>query len=146
VKTHFSNYKPDNSMAARLSVPYCVAVCAAKRDAGLDAFHPETIFDPVVQETLKKIEIVADPELNKLYPEKFPSAIEIETKEGKLYKGEMYYPRGSAKNAFTGEEVNEKFMSLALPIMEKERAAQITQVIDSLEKVKDVNELTNLLV
>ena len=61
------------------------------------------------------------------------------------YKGEMYYQRGSAKNAFTAEEVNEKFMSLALPIMEKKSAVQISQVIDSLETVKDINELTNLL-
>jgi 2-methylcitrate dehydratase PrpD len=145
VKTHFSNYEPKTVMAARLSVPYCVAVCAAKRDGGLDVFHPKTINDPVVQETLKKVEIVADPELNKLYPEKFPTNIEIHTKDGKVYKGEMYYAKGSAKNSFTDEEVNDKFRSLALPVMDKKRVEEIIQMVANLESVKDINEFARLL-
>jgi 2-methylcitrate dehydratase PrpD len=145
VKSHFSNYEPNNVMAARLSVPYCIAVCAAKRNGGLDAFHLKTIKDPVVQETLKKVEIVADPELHKLYPEKFPTNIEIHTKDGKVYKGEMYYAKGSPKNPFSDEEVNEKFRSLALPMIEKNKVDQIIQMVTNLESVKDINELTRLL-
>jgi len=145
VKSHFSNYEPKTVMAARLSVPYCIAVCAAKRDGGLDVFHTETIFDPVVQETLKKVEIVADPELNKLYPEKFPSMIEIETKGGKTYKGEMYYAKGSRKNPFSDEEVNEKFISLASPVVGKDKAVKVIKVVEKLETVKDLNELISLL-
>lgn len=146
VKTHFSNYEPQTVMAARLSVPYCIAVCAAKRNGGLDAFHTKTIFEPVVQETLKKVEIVADPELHKLYPEKFPSQIEIHTKSGKVYKGEMYYARGNAaKNPFSDAEVNEKFLALASPMMKKDRAMQIVKMIENLEAVKDIHELTTLL-
>lgn len=145
VKSHFSNYEPKAIMAARLSVPYCIAVCAAKRDGGLEAFHLNTINDPVVQETLKKVEIVADPELNKLYPEKFPSNIEIMTKDGKVYKGEMYYAKGSSKNPFSDEEINDKFRSLASPMMEKSRIDQIIQMILNLESVKDINELARLL-
>jgi len=146
VKSHFSNYEPKTVMAARLSVPYCVAVCAAKRNGGLDAFHLKTINDPVVQETLKKVEIVADPELHKLYPEKFPTNIEIYTKDGKVYKGEMYYAKGSAKNPFSDEEVNDKFRSLALPkLKKKSRVEEIIQVVTNLESVKNIKELTLLL-
>jgi 2-methylcitrate dehydratase PrpD len=145
VKTHFSNYEPKNVMAARLSVPYCVAVCAAKRNGGLEVFHPETINDPIVQETLKKVEIVADPELNKLYPEKFPTNIEIYTKDGKVYKGEMYYAKGSAKNAFTEEEVRDKFRSLALPKIDKGKVEEIIQLVENLETVKDIRDLARLL-
>ncbi len=146
VKTHFSNYNPINVMAARLSVPYCVAVCAATRSGGLEAFHLKTINSPVVQETLKKVEIIADPELHKLYPEKFPSQIEIHTKDGKVYKGEMYYAKGSAKNPFTDEEVNEKFRGLALPKMKKKGLVEeVIQTIANIETVKNVKELATLL-
>jgi 2-methylcitrate dehydratase PrpD len=145
VKTHFSNYEPKTVMAARLSVPYCVAVCAAKRNGGLDAFHVKTINEPVVQETLKKVEIVADPELNKLYPEKFPSQIEIHMKDGKVYKGEMYYAKGSAKNPFSDEELNEKFRSLALPVMDKKRVEQIIQMVTGIDSVKNISELAAVL-
>jgi 2-methylcitrate dehydratase PrpD len=145
VKSHFSNYEPTGVMAARLSVPYCIAVCAAKRKGGLDAFHPATIFDPIVQDILKKVEIVADPELHKLYPEKFPTNIEIYTKDGKVYKGEMYYAKGSAKNPFTNEEINDKFRGLAVPVIGKERTEKVIKMIENLESVKDVNELAALL-
>jgi 2-methylcitrate dehydratase PrpD len=145
VKSHFSNYEPTNVMAARLSVPYCVAVCAATRNGGLDAFHTKTIFSPVVQEMLKKVEIVADPELHKLYPEKFPSNIEIYTKDGKVYKGEMYYAKGSAKNPFTDEEINDKFRGLTVPVIGTERTEKIIAMIENLESVADVNELGLLL-
>ena len=145
VKSHFSNYEPKSVMAARLSVPYCVAVCAAKRNGGLDAFHLETINDPMVQETLKKVEIVADPELNKLYPEKFPTNIEIHTKDGKVYKGEMYYAKGSPKNPFSDEEINGKFRGLALPVMKKTRVEEIIQMITDLDSVKNVKDLALLL-
>ena len=144
VKSHFSNYEPGNVMAARLSVPYCIAVCAAMRDGGLKVFHPETINNPVVQAMLKKVEIVADPELHKLYPEKFPSNIEIYTKDGKVYKGEMYYAKGSPNNPFTNEEINQKFTDLALPMMEKGRVAQIVQMAENLEDVKDIREFSRL--
>lgn len=144
VKTHFSNYEPGNVMAARLSVPYCIAVCAAKRQGGLDAFHMETINDPVVQAMLKKVEIVADPELHKLYPEKFPTNIEIYTKDGKVYKGEMYYAKGSPKNPFTDGEINEKFRGLALPVMDKKRVDEIVQMAEHLENVKDIKEFSRL--
>jgi 2-methylcitrate dehydratase len=94
---------------------------------------------------LKKVEIVADPELHKLYPEKFPSNIEIYTKDGKVFKGEMYYAKGSAKNPFSDEEVNDKFRGLAVPVIGKERTEKIISMIENLESVKDVSELAALL-
>lgn len=62
----------------------------------------ETISNPVVQYILKKVEIVADPELDKLYPQKFPRKIEITTSNGQVYKGEMYYAKGSPKKPLSG--------------------------------------------
>jgi len=144
VKTHFSNYEPKTVMAARLSVPYCIAVCAAKRKGSLDAFHEDTINDPTVQEMLKKVEIVADPELTKLYPEKFPSQIEIITRDGRVFKGEMYYAKGSPKNPFTDEEVNEKFRTLAEPILGSAKVREIIAMAANLEDVKDIREFTRL--
>ena len=145
VKSHFSNYNPDNVMAARLSVPYCIAVCAAKRDGGLDAFTMKTIDDAAVQEMLKRVEIVDDPELNKLYPEKFPSRIEITTRDGKVYKGEMHYAKGSPRNPLVDEEVKQKFRGLARPVMSDETVEQIVQMAEDLEHVRDIREFTSPL-
>lgn len=145
VKSHFSSYHLDNVMAARLSVPYCIAVCAATRSGGLDAFHMKTIADPVVQDMLKKVEILADPELDKLYPEKFPCHVEITTKDGKVYEGDMYYAKGSPANPFADDEINEKFRRLARPVMGEKRVEQIVQMAENLEDVQDIREFSRLL-
>jgi 2-methylcitrate dehydratase PrpD len=144
VKSHFSNYQLDNVMAARLSVPYCVAVCAATRGAGLDAFRMETIKAPLVQGMLQKVEIVADAELDKLYPEKFPAVIEITTTNGQVYKGEMYYAKGSPKNPFVGDEMNEKFRNLARPVMGNEQVERIVAMAGRMEEIPDIREFSRL--
>lgn len=144
VKSHFSNCQLHNVMAARLSVPFCIAVCAARRSGGLEAFTPESIHDPVVLDVLKKVEIVADPELDKLYPEKFPSRIEITTQDGKVYAGELYHAKGSPGNPFLDEETRAKFRSLALPIMDDRRVERIVETAENLEGVSDIKEFSRL--
>ena len=104
----------------------------------------ETVKDPVVQDMLKKVEIVADPELNKLYPEKFPTNIEITMRNGQVYKGEMYYAKGSSKNSFTDEEIRQKFASLALPVLDKKRVDRILEMAEGLEDLKDIREFSRL--
>jgi 2-methylcitrate dehydratase PrpD len=145
VKSHFSRYDLDNVMAARLSVPYCIAVCAAQRSGGLDAFSAKMLADPAVRAMLEKVEIVADPELDQLYPEKFPSRIEITTNDGRAFRGGMDYAKGSPGNPFTEDEICEKFRSLAAPHMGAERVERIVRTVRNLEDVRDIGELGGLL-
>lgn len=144
VKSHFSNYEPPGVMAARLSVPFCIAVCAARRSGGLDAFTLEALHDPVVQGLLKKVEIVADPELDKLHPEKFPSRIEITTRDGKVYAAARDHAKGSPGNPFAGEETEAKFRSLARPVFDERRVERIVDMARKLEDVRDVREFSRL--
>ncbi|HWQ40841.1 MAG TPA: MmgE/PrpD family protein [Desulfosporosinus sp.] len=146
VKSHFCNYNPQTTMAARLSVPYCIAVTAVKGAAGLPEFTMETINDPQVQEMLKKVEIIADPELNKLYPEKFPAVVTIETKDGKSFTKEIYYPLGDLKNPYSQEKLEDKFIKLTAPSLGEARAKEIINAINNLEQISNIQEFTKLLV
>jgi 2-methylcitrate dehydratase PrpD len=56
----------------------------------------------------------------------------------------MYYAKGSAKNPFTDEEINEKFRGLALPMMDKQKVDTIVQMAENLEDVKNVAEFGRL--
>lgn len=145
VKTHFSNYDPKTVMAARLSVPYCIAVAAVKGRAGLEEFHEEVINEPAVQEMLKKVEIIADPELNKLYPEKFPAQVTITARNGNTYRHDVYSPKGDANNPLTAGEIQDKFRMLCEGPIAKDRCEKIIEEIMGLESVADVRELAALL-
>lgn len=144
VKSHFSNDRPDNVMAARLSVPYCIAVCAARRHGGLDAFTMQTINDSVVRDMLKKVTIVADPTLDALYPEKFPSHIRITMTDGRVFEGAMDHAKGSPRNPLADEEINAKFRSLARPVLSAERVDEIVQMSAALDELRDVREFARL--
>ena len=146
VKSHFSNYNPTTTMAARLSVPYCIAATAARGNADLPAFTMEVINSKEVRDMLTKVEIIADDELNKLYPEKFPAIVTIETNDGRIYTQEAYYPKGDLMNPFTDEEYIEKFMGLAIPALGEAKAKAIVQACENLDTIKDSREFAALFV
>ena len=144
VKSHFSNYNPETTMAARLSVPYCMAVAAADGAAGLEQFTLEKINDPRVREMLGRIEIIADAELNKLYPEKFPAVVSIETTDGQVYQEAVYYPTGDPNNPLSVEALKDKFRGLAGRFLAPAAVEGLIEMVDNLEQVDDVRALTRL--
>jgi len=146
VKSHFSNFDPKTCMAARLSVPYCIAVAAARGAANLPEFTMEVIDAKDVRDMLAKVEIIADDVLNAMYPEKFPAIVTIELKDGKSYTKENYYPKGDLMNPFSKEEYESKFNALVTPKLGAARAKEILAAIKNLETMKNINDLVKLLV
>lgn len=145
VVTHFSNYKPTSEMAAKLSVPFCMAVAFVKRSVGLDDITDETCSDPEVLDMLKKIKVVEEPELTKLHPEKYASEVEVLTRDGKRYVYRVDYPKGDPKNPMSEEGIVDKFRNLALRSIEKEAAEEVVRRVMKLEEVGSVRELVELM-
>lgn len=144
VVSHFSGRRIDNPMAARLSVPYCVAACAALRSGGLDAFGPEVIRCAAVQAVLEKVEIVADPRLNALYPGALPARVEITTESGQAYENEVHHAKGSPGNPCSMNETQDKFRRLAEPAVGAAQAERIVDLVDGLERVENIRAFSRL--
>jgi len=145
VASHFSNYDPQTVMAARLSVPYCCAVTAATGAGGMEQFTEETIFDSTVREVLAKVEIIADPELNKLYPEKFPAVVTIDLNDGRSFTEKQYYPTGDPNNPIPPEGLKDKFRGLAKGAIDDDKIEKVIALMDRLEEVEDISDLVSLL-
>lgn len=145
VETSFCNYHPQTLLGARLSVPFCIALAVVEGKVSLQNFTKDKINDPRINTLMKKIAIKGDPELNKLYPEKFPAQVEVITEDGKIYSETQHYPKGSYKNPLTQEELQEKFLNLATTTFPKEEAQRIMDTVFSLDKLKNISILTNLL-
>jgi 2-methylcitrate dehydratase PrpD len=54
--------------------------------------------------------------------------------------------KGSPQNPMTDEELEDKFMSLATRVLPQEQASKIAATVRDLENVKDLRDLTDLLV
>jgi 2-methylcitrate dehydratase PrpD len=70
----------------------------------------------------------------------------VKTRDGKTYTEELVPSKGSPQNPMTYEELEDKFMGLATRAVPKELAAKIAATVRNLEKVKDLHELSELVV
>jgi 2-methylcitrate dehydratase PrpD len=143
--TTFTNPDPKTTLAARLSIPYCIAVAIVDKEIGMKQFEEKRLHDPKIRELIGKITIEADPELNKLYPEMFPAKLEIVMKNGQVFSAEEYYPKGFPKNKMSAEEMEDKFESLCAYVFDKTRTNELKNMIKKMESLKNIDELVRLM-
>jgi 2-methylcitrate dehydratase PrpD len=143
--TTFVNYSPETPLAARLSIPFCIAAAILDKELGMKQFDVQRLQNPRVKELMGKISIEEDPELDKLYPEMFPARIEILTKSGRVFSATEYYPKGFPKNKISAEEMDRKFESLCTHVLSKTRINALKERIRNLEDLDNIHELVGLM-
>ena len=145
VKTHFSNKDVNTVMAARVSVPYCIAVAAVDGELTQKQFSAKLIADPLVREVLNKTEIIADAELNTLYPDKFPSRVTVVLDDGRSFQETVLFPKGDPQDPLTLAEINSKFQGNVAGILTSRQADKLLKAIYALPNASDISNITTLL-
>ena len=146
---HHTNweYKPEGVTAAQMNMQYVVAVTALERDIFINQFTEEKVKDPNIIEYSRKVEVIPDPELDKLGPE-FRHAIiaEVKTKDGKTFSERVDTAKGSDKRPMTTDEVLHKYQILAGKVLSQKRVVELQDTVQNLEEVSDVRKLAKTLV
>lgn len=135
----------DNFLKCQFSIPYVVAACILERGVNLPQFTADKIKSPRFMEMSKRVKVVGDPEMNKLWPATRPSLVEIKTKDGRTLAKQVNYPLGDPRNPFTAEMFEEKFNLLISFGLGENRAPEIKQLVRELEDAPDVKGLTAAL-
>ena len=65
---------------------------------------------------MSKVRVMADPELDKLYPAALPAELEVHNTRGEVFTGRADYPKGDPKNPMTDLEVEAKFRHAGFPV------------------------------
>jgi 2-methylcitrate dehydratase len=137
-------WRPTTRETADHSLPYCVAVALTDGRVTLDSFDDAHLRDEKLLALVQQIEVRADAELNRRYPEGIPNRIRIQTRNRKVLEHEVIFPRGHARNPMTDAEVELKFRTLAEPLLP---AAAISEILDrcwNLEKQAEIGPLLRL--
>jgi 2-methylcitrate dehydratase len=108
-------------------------------------FTDEKIMDPAIRAQLHKVEVVADPEIEALFPELQRVIVKIVTTDGRELTKQVDYPKGDPRNPLTDREVEEKFDSLAGPVLSADRANRVKRAVWELERLESISELMALL-
>ena len=101
--------------------------------------------DPRIREQLQKIEVVAGPEIEKVFPALQRVIVQINTKDGRSYTKQLDFPKGDPRNPLTDQEVEEKFAALADGVLSAGAQKRVKDAVWNLERVGSVNELMELM-
>jgi len=140
-----SKYDPHTKETADHSLPYVIAAAVAERQVTPLQFTMAKINDPVIRGQLRKVEVVADPEIEKVFPALQRVVVKITTTEGEIFENQLDYPKGDPRNPLTDREIEEKFEALADPVMSKRAQKRLKDAIWNLEKCGSVRELMGLM-
>jgi len=128
-----------------MSLQYCIAAALLEGQVLLDQFTREKISDQRILEMVKQIEIVVDPEIDQVYPEKFAGKVELVLRNGKSLTAKVDFPTGSSENPMSFQQVVDKFKSQASGTLTEDRINAIIEKVDGIEKLTDIGEFTQLL-
>jgi 2-methylcitrate dehydratase PrpD len=111
----------------------------------IDALAPERVQDPDIIQLSRKIKVVVDPELNALYPDKWPYLVEAITNSGEVYRYRLDAPPGSPGNPLSDGLLRQKFIGNVEPVLGKANAQKLIDTTSRIDQLQSVGELTALL-
>ncbi len=139
-----SKYDPRTKETADHSLPYVIAAAVVDRQVTPAQFEQERIMNETIRAQLPKVEVVADPEIEKVFPELQRVKVTIETTGGASHTKELDYPKGDPRNPLTDKEVEAKFDALATPVLSDARRQQLKDAVWGLERLGSISELMAL--
>lgn len=146
---YMKNPRPENFVAAEFSLPYSASVAAFGIEPGPDWISEKSMSDKSIQGLASRIH--CEFELKNAKSAKasdvntWPAYVGVQLNNGEVFSRQVDYPKGSPMNMMSDEELDEKFIHLAKPVLGVDKAPMVMDMIKNLEKIDDVNEITDLL-
>jgi 2-methylcitrate dehydratase len=140
-----SKYDPRTKETADHSLPYVIAAALVERQVTPAQFTMEKILDPKIRGQLNKVEVVADPEIEKVFPALQRVIVHIDTTDGRSFSKQLDYPKGDPRNPLTDAELEEKFTALADGVLTTGAQQRVKDAVWNLEHVESVSELMALM-
>jgi len=141
-----SKYDPQTKETADHSLPYCLAAVAADGGVYPNSFEQEKLFDPRIRRLLGLIEVVADAEIDAMFPGTKRAVATIDTTDGRQFTATVDHAKGSPQNPMSDEELIAKFTANAEGVMSEARRDEIIAATWGFDGLADVGDYVRLLV
>jgi len=139
-----SKYQPTTKETADHSLPYVIAAAVADGNVLPDSFSDEKLKDPRIWDLLGKIKVVADPEIDAMFPGVKRARVSITSNTGETHIAQVDHAKGSPKNPMTDEDIVSKFRANAEGVLnppQQEKVIDMTWRFDELEEIKEYMKL-----
>jgi 2-methylcitrate dehydratase PrpD len=130
------------------STPYLTALLILKVPVGLSWFDQGLIGDARLKTIAQKISFHEWEEASRAYPlvkRELMSRAVFFSKDHRQEQKEVRIPKGDPRNPMTDEELTDKFLSLASPVLGMKKTEEVKRIVSQLEELDNVRRLTSLL-
>jgi 2-methylcitrate dehydratase PrpD len=136
---------PDTDLGAKFSIPWGVASMLVRKSAGADDFRAQALGDPILRKVAARIKVKEDPNYTAMTPSKRPASVMVRTKDGRILEAKVEGSAGGPDAPLAKEKLQEKFRSLAEPIIGAKRSRTILEMVDRITEISDIRNLIELL-
>jgi 2-methylcitrate dehydratase PrpD len=138
---------PANTEEAQYNLAFPVAAALIDGAVGPVQVLPPRIFDRDILDLATRLEVEVAQEFEDRFPAKAIAAVEITTRDGKRYESGAVEARWEPPDTLpSDDELQEKFIGLAAPVLGRQRAAELSQLVWQFEKTSDALKLIRLSV
>ena len=103
----------ESSSAAKMSIPYSVAVALVTGRAQLEEFEAPNLTNDATLRLARSVAVEEDVELTALVPHQRAAVVEIDTSDGRRLLSRVDLPKGEPETPLTADEFMDRFLALA---------------------------------
>ncbi|MCJ7568789.1 MAG: MmgE/PrpD family protein [Anaerolineales bacterium] len=141
-----SKYEPDTKETADHSLPYVIAAAVVDGNVLPESFEEHKLRDPDIRATLRKIKVVADPEIDALFPKVKRASVTITLQDGSKHSAQTDHAKGSPEDPLSDEDLFAKFQANANKTMSERRIKDIIEQTMEFERLSELEPYMDLLV
>jgi 2-methylcitrate dehydratase PrpD len=130
---------PSTGLQSKFSTLHSAAVALSDGAAGTTQYSDAKATNPAVAALRRKVNAVADDTLGK------DEAYAAVTAGGRYYEAHVAHASGTTENPMSDAAIEAKFIANAVPVIGRERAERLRDMVLALEKQPDMQALIALL-
>ena len=101
--------------------------------------------DTRIRALAERTRVVGDDELERFYPDRYPSIVELTTRDGRVAARRVDWPKGYPQNPVSPAELERKFRDLAATATDAGTVDRIVEAVANLEHAPRVDDLLALV-
>ncbi len=120
----------DSRGDAYFSIPYALAARLVLGTSDWDAFHERHFSNPAIIETMKKVEISVDPDVDSLYPRQRGAFVEVHSADGSVRSAKISFPLGEPEHPLPVSATRDKFRLASRGLLSKSEMDRVEAVLN----------------
>ncbi len=130
---------------AYFNIPYALAARLFLGKNDWDSFNEKHFTHQPLIETMNKVTVLTDPEIDGLYPNQRGSIVEVYTVDGNILRGKVSHPLGEPENPLPLPVTREKFCQAAGVFLSQKTLHKIQLMLDVSDEMDSAETLFEAL-